>query len=253
MNQRIVGFHLDDEGHWVADLECGHGQHVRHNPPLVTRLWVLTRTGRDQHLGTALNCIRCEEEACSTIPAPATVTHTVPTSTPIQFKKKNPKALITTKFGTIELRFFADDAPRHVDNFVNLAKIKFFDGTTFHRVVPKFLIQGGDPLSKNPDRRLHGTGDPGYTLTPEPNDRPHRRGTLSMAKIPRSTETTRNPSDNGSQFFICVEDAGSLDRNYTVFGKVVRGMDVVDKIAEVKRDEWDNPLNPIEMTVTVEE
>ncbi|UCE64787.1 MAG: peptidylprolyl isomerase [Nitrospirota bacterium] len=170
----------------------------------------------------------------------------------MQWTKKNPKATISTSFGTIELRFFADDAPRHVENFINLAKMKFFNGTTFHRVIPKFLIQGGDPLSKNPDRTLHGTGGPGYTLPPEPSDRPHRRGTLSMAKVPRSAETTRDPNDNGSQFFICVEDAASLDRNYTVFGKVVRGMDVVDKIADIQRDELDNPLQPVTMTITAE-
>lgn len=174
-------------------------------------------------------------------------------SPPMQFTKKNPKATISTQFGTIELRFFSDDAPRHVENFMNLAKMNFFNGTSFHRVIPKFLIQGGDPLSKNPDRTLHGTGGPGYTLPPEPSDRPHRRGTLSMAKVPRSAETTRDPSDNGSQFFICVEDSGSLDRNYTVFGKVVKGMDVVDRIAEVQRDEMDNPLEPVTMTITVEE
>ena len=131
--------------------------------------------------------------------------------------------------------------------------MSFYDGTTFHRVVPKFLIQGGDPLSKKPDRTLHGTGDPGYNLSPETNDRPHRRGSLSMAKIPRNAETTRDPSDNGCQFFICVEDSGSLDRNYTVFGKVIRGMDVVDKIVSVERDEWDNPIEPVEMKVTAEE
>lgn len=177
----------------------------------------------------------------------------VSSTPPIQFKKKNPKATISTTFGTIELRFFPEDAPRHVENFINLAKIKFFNGTTFHRVIPKFLIQGGDPLSRKPDRNLHGTGGPGYALPPEPNDRPHRRGTLSMAKMPRSAETTRDPTDNGSQFFICVEDSGSLDRNYTVFGKVVRGMDVVDKIAALQRDQHDNPLEPVEMTITVEE
>ena len=170
-----------------------------------------------------------------------------------QFKKKNPKATISTKFGKIELRFFPDAAPRHVENFINLGKIKFYDGTTFHRVIPDFLIQGGDPLSKNPDRSLHGTGGPGFGLPPEPSDRPHRRGTVSMAKVPRSVETTRDVNDNGSQFFICVEDVGSLDRSYTVFGKVVRGMDVVDKIVAVQRDDGDNPLETIEMTVTVEE
>lgn len=136
---------------------------------------------------------------------------------------------------------------------MNLAKIQFYDGTTFHRVVPGFLIQGGDPLSKHPDRKLHGTGGPGFGLTPEPSDRPHRRGSLSMAKMPRSEETTRDVTDNGSQFFICVDDAGSLDRTYSVFGKVVQGMDVVDRIAALSRDERDNPYEPIEMTITVEE
>ena len=131
--------------------------------------------------------------------------------------------------------------------------MKFYDGTTFHRIIPDFLIQGGDPLSKNPDRSLHGTGGPGYGLPPEPSDRPHRRGTLSMAKMPRTGETTRDITDNGSQFFICVEDSGSLDRNYTVFGKVVRGIDVIDKIATVPRDDRDNPLEPIKMTMMVEE
>ena len=173
--------------------------------------------------------------------------------TPFQFKKKNPKATISTKFGKIELRFFPDAAPRHVENFINLAKIKFFDGTTFHRVKPGFLIQGGDPLSKHPDRKLHGTGGPGFGLPPEPSDRPHRRGTLSMAKVPRTEETTRDVTDNGSQFFICVEDAGSLDRSYSVFGKVVKGMDVVDQIVALPCDERDNPLEPVQVMIEVEE
>ena len=177
--------------------------------------------------------------------------HLVPT-TP-QFQKKNPKATIFTKFGKIEIRFFTDLAPRHVENFINLVKLKFYDGTTFHRIVPDFIIQGGDPLSKDPNRELHGTGGPGYSIPAEPNDRPHRRGTFSMAKVPRSVETTRDVSDNGSQFFICVEDSSGLDRVYSAFGKVVRGMDVVDQIVAQPRDDRDNPLEPIEMTITVEE
>lgn len=172
-------------------------------------------------------------------------------STPITFKRKNPKVLISTKFGEIRLAFYADIAPRHVENFLKLAKINFFDGTTFHRVIPGFIIQGGDPLSKEPDRALHGTGGPGYSLNPEPSDQPHRRGTVSMAKLPRNEDRTRDVTDNGSQFFICVEDNSSLDRTYTVFGKVMKGMDVVDKIAAVTRDERDNPLQPVDMTVTV--
>jgi cyclophilin family peptidyl-prolyl cis-trans isomerase len=174
-------------------------------------------------------------------------------SSSFQFKKKNPKAIISTKFGDIEIRFYTDTAPRHVENFLNLGKLKFYDGTTFHRVVPGFLIQGGDPLSKNPERELHGTGGPGYSLPPEPSDQPHRRGTVSMAKVPRNQDTTRDISDSGSQFFICVEDSSSLDRTYSVFGKVSKGMNVVDKIVALPRDEHDNPLEPVPMTVRVEE
>ncbi|NKB81285.1 MAG: peptidylprolyl isomerase [Nitrospirales bacterium] len=172
-------------------------------------------------------------------------------SAPIQFAKKNPKAVISTKFGEIEIRFFTDLAPRHVENFINLGKMGFYDGTLFHRVVPGFVIQGGDPFSKESDRALHGTGGPGYSLPPEPGDRPHRRGTVSMAKVPRDMGASRDISDNGSQFFICVDDASSLDRSYSAFGRVVRGMDAVDKIANLVRDENDNPLESVEMTVVV--
>ncbi len=171
----------------------------------------------------------------------------------LQFEKKNPRATILTKFGEIVLRFYPDDAPRHVDNFINLVKMGFYDGTTFHRVVPKTLIQGGDPLSKEPDRDLHGTGGPGYFIEPEPSDRPHKRGTVSTAKLPRQAETTRDFNDNGSQFFICMADNSGLDRRYTVFGQVIRGMEVVDKIAAMPRDDRDNPLEPIMMQITVKE
>lgn len=171
----------------------------------------------------------------------------------LKFEKKNPRAVISTKFGDMSVRFYPDDAPRHVDNFVSLAKMGFFDGTTFHRVIPGFMIQGGDPLSKNPDRSLHGTGTPGYSLQPDPNDRPHKRGALSMAKMPRESNSTRDFNDNGSQFFICVGDNSGLDRRYTVFGEVFRGIDVIDKIVAAARDQADNPLEPITMTVRVKE
>lgn len=171
----------------------------------------------------------------------------------IRFEKKNPKAVISTKFGDMTIRFYPDEAPRHMENFIALAKMGFYNGTRFHRVVPGFMIQGGDPLSKNPDRTLYGTGGPGYWLNPEPNDRPHKRGALSTAKMPRESNSTRDFNDNGSQFFICVAHASGLDRRYTVFGEVIRGLDVIDKIAAVPRDEQDNPLEPIEMTITVKE
>lgn len=171
----------------------------------------------------------------------------------IEFQKKDPRATIITKFGEIKIRFYPDDAPRHVENFITLAKLAFYDGTTFHRVIPGFIIQGGDPLSKNPDRSLHGTGGPGYWLNPEPNDRPHKRGALSMAKVPRESNSTRDFNDSGSQFFICVKDSSGLDRTYTVFGEVFRGMDVVDKIAALACDERDNPLEALAMKVMVKE
>jgi len=171
----------------------------------------------------------------------------------MQFQKKDPRATITTKFGEIRIKFYPDDAPRHVENFINLAKMGFYDDTTFHRVVPGFIIQGGDPLSKTPDRMLHGTGGPGYFLNPEPNDRPHKRGAISMAKMPRDGNSTRDFNDNGSQFFISIQDNGGLDRRYSIFGEIIRGIEIIDMIAKLPCDERDNPLEAIRMKVTVKE
>jgi len=161
-------------------------------------------------------------------------------------KMAETKAIIETKFGNIELKFFPDVAPNHVNNFIELAKKGFYDGTTFHRVIPGFMIQGGDPNSKSPDRSQHGMGGPGYSIKAEFNAKPHKRGTLSMAR-------SANPDSGGSQFFICVVDAFSLDRQYTVFGEVVSGMDVVDKIVSQPRDRMDNPTERIEMKVRIVE
>jgi cyclophilin family peptidyl-prolyl cis-trans isomerase len=171
----------------------------------------------------------------------------------LQFQKKDPRVTITTRFGEIKIRLYSDAAPRHVENLINLVKIGFYNCTSFQRVIPGFIIQGGDPLSKHPERQLHGTGGPGYFLQPEPNDYPHKRGALSMAKMPRESNSTRDFSDNGSQFFICVDDSSGLDRRYTVFGEVFRGMDVVDRIVGVPRDERDNPLEPVIIMMTVKE
>ncbi len=159
-------------------------------------------------------------------------------------KMTETKAVIETKFGNIELRFFPDVAPNYVNNFIELAKKGFYDGTTFHRIIPGFMIQGGDPNSKDPDRSKHGMGGPGYTIKAEFNDKPHKRGTLSMA-------LSANPDSAGSQFFICVADSFFLDRKYTVFGEVVSGMEVADKIVSQPRDVRNNPLDRIEMKVKV--
>jgi peptidyl-prolyl cis-trans isomerase B (cyclophilin B) len=157
-------------------------------------------------------------------------------------------AVITTNFGRIVLMFFPDKAPEHVASFKKLANKGFFDGTKFHRVIPKFVIQGGDPNSKGDDRGSYGTGGPGYTIKGEMNDVPHKRGVLSMAR-------TSDPNCAGSQFFITVGDVDFLNptlgedgkpmkgkEGYTVFGRVLEGMDVVDKIVNLKRDSGDAPL-----------
>jgi cyclophilin family peptidyl-prolyl cis-trans isomerase len=159
-------------------------------------------------------------------------------------KMAETRAVIETKFGNIELKFFPDVAPNHVKNFIDLAKKGFYDGTTFHRVIPGFMIQGGDPNTKNPDRSKHGMGGPGYTIKAEFNDKHHKRGTLSMAR-------SANPDSAGSQFFICVADSPFLDKQYTVFGEVVSGMDAVDKIVSQKRDKRDNPIERVEMKVKI--
>lgn len=153
---------------------------------------------------------------------------------------------IETKFGSIELKFFPEVAPNHVKNFIELAKKGFYNGTTFHRVIPGFMIQGGDPNTIDADKSKHGMGGPGYQIKAEFNTKPHKRGTLSMAR-------SANPDSAGSQFFICVADTPSLDNQYTVFGEVVSGIEVVDKIVSQPRDRRDNPNDRIEMKVTVVE
>lgn len=161
-------------------------------------------------------------------------------------KMAETRAVIETKFGNIELRFFPDVAPNHVNSFIELAKKGFYDGTTFHRVIPGFMIQGGDPNSKDPDRSRHGIGGPGYTIKAEFNEKPHKRGTLSMAR-------SADPNSAGSQFFICVADAPFLNRQYTVFGEVVSGMEAADKIVNQPKDNRDNPLEKVEMKVKIVE
>jgi len=161
-------------------------------------------------------------------------------------KMSETKAVIETKFGNIELRFFPDVAPNHVNNFIELARKGVYNGTTFHRVIPGFMIQGGDPNSKSEDRSKHGMGSAGSTIKAEFNEKSHKRGILSMAR-------SADPDSAGSQFFICVSDAAFLDRQYTVFGEVVSGMDVSDKIVNEKRDKRDNPLERVEMKVKIVE
>lgn len=160
--------------------------------------------------------------------------------------EKTAEAIIETPFGNIELIFYPEDAPKHVDNFLTLAESGFYDGTIFHRVIPGFMIQGGDPNTKGNDTSTYGQGGPDHQVKAEFNARPHKRGILSMAR-------SRHPDSAGSQFFIVVKDSRFLDRQYTVFGEVIKGMDVADKIVSVKTDASDNPLERIEMKVRVVE
>lgn len=158
-----------------------------------------------------------------------------------------PQAIIETKFGSMEMRFFPDKAPKHVENFIKLAKSGFYDKTIFHRVIPGFMIQGGDPNTKDEkDKSKYGMGGPGYKVKAEFNDRPHLRGTVSMAR-------SQDPDSAGSQFFIVVKDTPHLNGKYTVFGEVVKGMEVADKIVAQPRDSRDNPRERIEMTVKIVE
>jgi len=154
------------------------------------------------------------------------------------------KAIIHTDFGDITLKFFPKLAPNHVNSFIELTKTGFYNGTIFHRVIPGFVIQGGDPNSKSHDKTRHGMGGPDYRLKAEFNSKPHKRGILSMAR-------SSHPDSAGSQFFICVSDVHSLDEKYTVFGEVTQGMDVVDKIVSLPRDGRDNPLERVEIKIEI--
>jgi peptidyl-prolyl cis-trans isomerase B (cyclophilin B) len=133
-------------------------------------------------------------------------------------------AVLKTTDGEMVVEFWPEVAPKTVENFKKLAREGFYDRTAFHRIMRGFMIQGGDPNTKDPSKEnSYGTGGPGYKVQPEFNDRPHLRGVLSMAR-------SADPNSAGSQFFICLGTASSLDHQYTAFGKVIKGLDVLDKI-----------------------
>ena len=172
-------------------------------------------------------------------------------------KEKN-VAVISTNFGDMVVEFYPDIAPMHVESFMALVNEEYFNGTTFHRVIPGFMIQGGDPNSRNENRATHGTGgragkffgigneeDPSTWLIPQEfSNTPHVKGILSMAR-------TNDPNSASSQFFVCHDNANFLDNNYTVFGKVIDGLDIIDQIANVAKDQNDNPLEKVEMSIRI--
>jgi len=145
-------------------------------------------------------------------------------------------AIIKTSEGEMTVEFYPEVAPGHVENFKKLANKGFYDGTCFHRVISGFMIQGGDPLTKEESKqRAWGTGGPGYQIKAEFNDKPHTRGVLSMAR-------SSDPNSAGSQFFICHGDPRFLDKQYTVFGKLIKGDDVLEKIGTTPTAPGDRPL-----------
>ena len=172
--------------------------------------------------------------AAAAFAAPQVSKPTPPTAEEIA-KYAKAKATITTKFGKIVVKFFPDVAPMHVKNFITLAEAGFYNGTPFHRVIPGFMIQGGDPSG-------NGTGGPGYTIPAEfTTKKKHTAGILSMAR-------TNDPNSAGSQFFIMVAPSPHLDGQYSIFGEVVEGMDAVNKIVATPRNPRDMPLERVDMT-----
>src|SRR5712692_6285035 len=162
-------------------------------------------------------------------------------------KKENPMntsnevAVIKTSEGDMVAEFWPDVAPKTVENFKKLARQGFYDGTAFHRIIKGFMIQGGDPLTKDESKRASwGTGDPGYKIAAEFNEKSHTRGVLSMAR-------SNDPNSAGSQFFICHGDPTFLDRQYTAFGKLIKGDEVLEKIATTRTGPSDRPLKRINL------
>ncbi len=172
--------------------------------------------------------------AKSNAPAPATATNAAAADTKTA-ADTNEVAVIKTTEGDMVISFWTDAAPKTIANFKKLARSGFYDGTAFHRVIKGFMIQGGDPLTKDPAAEDRwGTGDPGYKIDAEFNDHPHVRGVISMAR-------SQDPNSAGSQFFICHGDPSFLDHNYTTFGKLIKGDDVLEKIATTPTHAPDRP------------
>lgn len=177
---------------------------------------------------------KAEEEAAEVVPPE--VAEKEISKEPI-VREKNPIVVMETNHGTIEIELYWKESPKTAENFLRLVISGFYDGLTFHRVVPNFVIQGGDPLG-------NGTGGPGYSIPDEPTTKKHVRSALGMAKS--------GPNTAGSQFYICLRDTPHLDKDFTVFAHVIKGMEVVDKIAQVPTGPRDMPKEKVVMTKVYE-
>jgi len=191
-------------------------------------------------------------------PTPSPPQDSTPVSPPVtppplrpmdETEAKQEVVVLTTPMGNIVIQLNDVAAPRTCGNFRKLVSNGFYNHTVFHRVIPHFMIQGGDPNSRGDDRRTYGLGDPGYTL-PAEIQLNNVAGAVAMARLPDSINPQH--ASNGSQFYICAADCPSLDGKYTVFGKVISGMDTVNKIASAPRDKQDDPTDRIEMQASLE-
>lgn len=194
---------------------------------------------RHRHLGALMTAFVLLGAGCGRAPAPANVMGSS-SSTPRMTTFTNPRVVLTTNHGAIEIELFAKDAPKTVEKFLTLARKGYYNGTTFHRVIAGFMIQGGDPLTKERPKEwaVHGTGGPGYTFADEINAHLLVRGSLAMANA--------GPDTNGSQFFIVTAPATPwLDGKHTNFGRVVGGMDVADRIERVAVNAGSHPTEEV--------
>ena len=192
--------------------------------------------------GTQTESTGTESATTATQPAPAPVAKSAEEEKPMSYYE-NKIAELHTSLGEIDLQFFPDVAPGHVKNFIDLSEKGFYNGTKFHRVIAGFVIQGGDPNTVSGPRSTWGTGGSGKNLPAEFNSIHHARGILSMAR-------SNNPNSASSQFFICVADVAQLDNQYTVFGRVTKGMDVADKIVAASKG-VELPSDPITLEKVV--
>jgi cyclophilin family peptidyl-prolyl cis-trans isomerase len=206
-------------------------------------LMSVAMTACAQNSGEAADSTRTDTTATSATETTTSATvETTSSAEPAAQEKsmsqyENKVAELHTSAGEIDIRFYPDVAPNHVKNFIDLAEKGFYNGTKFHRVIPGFMIQGGDPNTKAGDPSMWGTGGSGTNVKAEFNSVPHTRGIVSMAR-------SGHPDSASSQFFIMVADYPSLNGQYSVFGRVTKGMDVADKIVSADKGANDRPINP---------
>ena len=210
---------------------------------LVLALAACTQTSNSDTAQTDSTTTTAAESSATDTSAPMT-SATKPTEEKPMSHYENKIAEVYTTAGQINLRFFPDVAPGHVKNFIDLSEQGFYNNTKFHRVIPGFMIQGGDPNTISGNPATWGTGGSPKNLKAEFNSISHKRGILSMAR-------SQSPDSASSQFFIMVKDSPFLDNQYTVFGEVTQGMDVADKIVSAPTIPQDRPVNPVSITKVV--